>query len=201
MYSGDDHTYIWMPGDNSIGLVNPQTMVHDIIANFFGPSSEESIPFTVIASHKEKKVLGLYISSRTQEMNFVFLRSGNGFIRKSQLEILGEEGTILCLESSLDENILFAGGGTQLQLNQGIAKIFALTFDEDVEYINDLILPSSKMNTMGVSDIKRMKDCDVLFVGTKMNLFVVEWTGSHFTILNHIEDIHSCESFIYLPFF
>lgn len=190
-----------MPGDNSIGLVNPETMVHDIIANFFGSASEEIIPFTVIASHKEKKVLGLYIVSRTQEMNFVFLRSGNGFVRKSQLEVLGEEGAILCLETSVDENILFAGGGTQLQLNQGIAKIFALTFDEDVEYITDLILPSSKMNTMGVSDIKRMKDRDVLFVGTKTNLFVVEWSGSNFYILNHIEDIHSCKIFCFLIVF
>lgn len=169
-----------MPGDNSIGLVNPETMVYDVIANFFGPFSDEAIPFTVIASHKEKKVLGLYIIPRTEELNFVFLRSGNGLIRKNQTEVLGEEGTILCLETSVDENILFAGGGTQLELDQGIAKIFALTFDEDIEYITDLILPSSKMNTMGVSDIKRMQDRDVLFVGTKTNLFVVEWTGSHF---------------------
>lgn len=36
LYSGDSHIYIWMLGDGSIGLVNPDTMVYDLVANFFG---------------------------------------------------------------------------------------------------------------------------------------------------------------------
>ena len=106
------------------------------------------------------------------------------------------EGNILCMETSIDNNIVFAGGSDQIDIGQGIAKIFALTFDEDVSYINSMELPSSNMNTMGVSDIKRMIDRDVLFVGTNKSLYVIEWTGTHFEILNHIESIHTCKLYI-----
>jgi hypothetical protein len=33
----------------------------------------------------------------------------------------------------------------------------------------------------------------LLYVGTNKALFVVEWTGSHFEILNKVENIHSCK--------
>ena len=74
-----------------------------------------------------------------------------------------------------------------------MAKVFALTFDEDIDFICDIVLPNNIVNTMGVSDIKRMKGTDVLFCGTNAAIFVVEWTGSHFVILHQIEEIHSCE--------
>lgn len=99
------------------------------------------------------------------------------------------------METSIDANIIFAGGSDSMDLMVGMAKLFALTFDEDISFITSLVLPSSNMNTMGVADIKRMVDRDVLFVGTNSNLFVVEWTGTHFEILNHIEDIHTCKRF------
>jgi len=31
----------------------------------------------------------------------------------------------------------------------------------------------------------------VLIAGTRGSLFIVEWTGSHFSILNTIRDVHS----------
>lgn len=108
---------------------------------------------------------------------------------------LPKAGTVLCMETSIDANIIFAGGSDSMDLMVGMAKLFALTFDEDISFITSLVLPSSNMNTMGVADIKRMADRDVLFVGTNSNLFVVEWTGTNFEILNHIEDIHTCNFF------
>jgi len=110
------------------------------------------------------------------------------------------EGTILCMETSLDERILFAGGGTHDDLKYGKAKLFALSFDEHLDYVSDLVLPAKGANTMGVSDIKRMKDRDVLFAGTNGALFVVEWTGSHFVVLNLIENIHKCRFFDFIDF-
>lgn len=97
------------------------------------------------------------------------------------------------METSIDANIIFAGGSDNMDLSQGVAKLFALTFDEDVSYINSLVLPNTKVKTMGVADIKRMVDRDVMYVGTNSSLFVVEWTGTHFEILNQIEDVHSCK--------
>lgn len=61
LYSGDDFMYIWMPGDSSIGLVQPETMVHDLVTNFYGTQEEKVKPFTVVANHIDKKVLGMYV--------------------------------------------------------------------------------------------------------------------------------------------
>jgi hypothetical protein len=97
------------------------------------------------------------------------------------------------METSTDDKIFFAGGSSQFELTQGVAKIFAFTFDEDIDFICDLVLPNNIINTMGVSDIKRMDDTDVLFCGTNAAVFVVEWTGSHFVILTQVEEIHTCK--------
>jgi hypothetical protein len=35
------------------------------------------------------------------------------------------------METSIDDNIFFGGGSSQFELTKGVAKIFALTFDED----------------------------------------------------------------------
>ncbi len=100
------------------------------------------------------------------------------------------------METSLDDDIIFAGGGTQYEMTKGVAKVFALTFDEDLDFITDLTLPNNVIHTMGVSDIKRKKDTDVIFVGVNSAIFIIEWTGSHFEILNQIEGIHSCKYFL-----
>lgn len=97
------------------------------------------------------------------------------------------------METSTDDNIFFAGGSSQFELTRGVAKLFAITFDEDIDYICDIVLPNNIVNTMGVSDINRMKGTDVLITGTNAAIFVVEWTGSHFVILHQIEEIHSCK--------
>lgn len=81
-YTGDDLMYIWIPGDSSIGLVDPKSMVHDLVTNFYGSNKEKIIPFSVVADHKERKVLGLYIK-RNSEVWFAFLRAGEGLIRKN----------------------------------------------------------------------------------------------------------------------
>lgn len=208
LYSGDGHIYIWMLGDGSIGLVNPDTMVFDLVANFFGQPNSNVTPFTAIASQYTRKVIGLYIQDAL--IYFVFLRGDHAMIRKLQSDCLSDrkqltkniltlplDGTILCMETSMDDNIFFAGGSSQFELTKGVAKVFALTFDEDVDFICDIVLPNNIVNTMGVSDIKRMKGTDVIFCGTNAAIFVLEWTGSHFMILHQIEEIHSCK----LPFY
>lgn len=70
-----------------------------------------------------------------------------------------------------------------------------MKFDESMERVNDIILKSDKLMTMGISKIKRMEDRDVLFAGANGCLFVVEWSGSRFVLLNKVEEIHSCKYF------
>ena len=86
LYSGDNHIYIWMLGDGSIGLVNPDTMVYDLVANFFGSPRDNVTPFTAIASNYSKKVMGLYIEDAL--IYFVFLRGNQAMIRKLQSDCL-----------------------------------------------------------------------------------------------------------------
>lgn len=40
--------------------------------------------------------------------------------------------------------------------------------------------------------MRRFIDRDVLIAGVYQGIFVVEWTGTHFCILNIVEDLHSC---------
>ena len=85
LYGWADKVYIWLCGDNSIGLVNPSNFVCDLISNFFGTPSDNVMPFTVIASDRMKKAMGVYIMDRN--IAFVFL-TGKGLVRKLQRNVL-----------------------------------------------------------------------------------------------------------------
>lgn len=88
IFTGEEDRHIWMLGDNSIGIVNTDTMVHDLITNFFGQDND-ILPVTVISSLSKDKYIGLYIS-KDGEIWFVFLRESKGMLRKLQTDILGE---------------------------------------------------------------------------------------------------------------
>jgi hypothetical protein len=77
-----------MLGDGSIGLVNPDTMVYDLVANFFGGPNDNVTPFTAIGSQYTRKVIGLYIQDAL--IYFVFLRGDAAMIRKLQSDCLSD---------------------------------------------------------------------------------------------------------------
>lgn len=95
LYRNSHKIYIWMCGDNSIGLVNPNDFHCDTIQNFFGNMNDRVNPFTVIASDRMKKAMGVYTQDR--RVAFVYLGS-NGLIRKFQNQIL--QGSRILLTSS-----------------------------------------------------------------------------------------------------
>lgn len=101
---------------------------------------------------------------------------------------------ISTLETSLDDGIVFAGGIKDASGNQegGNAKIYALSFDENIEEIKSLALVIPGARPTGVLGcLNRIPDRDVLVCGVDQSVFLVEWTGSHFEILASIQDIHS----------
>ena len=68
-----------------------------------------------------------------------------------------------------------------------------MTFDEHMQLVDEIDLKSASSGSKwGVSSIRRFIDRDVLVVGTYQAIFIVEWTGTHFCILNMVEDLHSC---------
>ncbi len=86
LYRNSHKIYIWMCGDNSIGLVNPGDFQCDVIANFFGNSNDRyNNPFTVIASDRMKKAMGVYTQDR--DVAFVYLGNG-GLVRNLQNKVL-----------------------------------------------------------------------------------------------------------------
>ena len=104
------------------------------------------------------------------------------------------EGTILCLETSTYKDVFFAGGGTHYNMKKGYAKIFAISFNEKLETINSLVLQGSTQRTsMGVTSIKRVKNTNICLLGANSTLFVVNFDGCKFEIINKIEEIHSCK--------
>jgi hypothetical protein len=176
LYCGDDILFIWMLGDNSIAIANPQTLAFDLIPNFFGLPSEEITPFSTVASLYEHKLVGLYIKSSL--INIVFMRNAKTTVRKNIAEIVSQGETILCLESARQKDIFFAGGGTEFKLKNGKAKLFALSFDEEVKMKTSVILDSS--SSMGISCMKRIRDSDVLILGTNGSLFLVQYLYESF---------------------
>lgn len=88
LYQGDDYAYIWMMGDNSIAIVNPNTMVYDLVSNFFESPHEDVTPFTAICSKKSRKLLGLYM--KDNNLLLVYMSPEGRFIRKHQKDVVDE---------------------------------------------------------------------------------------------------------------
>lgn len=99
----------------------------------------------------------------------------------------------------MDDGLVFAGGSTQADISRGQAKLFALTFDENLQMVDEIELRSNNPaapSKWGVTCLRRFIDRDVLIAGVYQGVFVVEWTGTHFCILNIVEDLHSCKQAI-----
>jgi len=193
LYCGDDTLFIWMLGHNSIGITNTSTLAFDLIPDFFGPPEIEVTPFGAIASLFEHKILGLYMQDA--EIKIVLMRNGRNATRKRVSEIIPEGETILCLESSRDKDVFFAGGSTKFKLKEGKAKLFAIGFDESFALKSSIVLDGGD-SLMGVSCMKRIKDTDILLLGTNGSLYVVSFATEldrhgKFSVLYAVPDIHS----------
>jgi len=75
-----------MLGDCSIGIVNSQTMIFDLISNFFGETHEKITPLSLIASSNRKKIFGLY--TKDSEKSICFMRAGGVIIRMQETELV-----------------------------------------------------------------------------------------------------------------
>lgn len=220
-FAGDDITYIWIPGDTSVCLVDLETLVYDKVTNFLNADTGPQF-ITAVASTTQKKVLGLCYDSYQNNTisSLIFLRAGAGIIRKPLIDFskskkifpinffykvlnffflyltIFVDEVIASMETSIDDNIVFLGGMLKITdkdgyMKNGVAKIYALTFDEMMDQVSELELKLPYSTTQVVSCILRMPDKDVLICGTNLTVFIVEWTGTHFEILNHFEELHS----------
>ena len=89
LHTTDDDCFTWMPGDNSLGIVNTDNMYHDLISNFFGREHESVIPITIVSAPTQQKYMGLYITQVDGDINFAFMRKDQQICRKSQTDVIG----------------------------------------------------------------------------------------------------------------
>ena len=84
------------------------------------------------------------------------------------------------MDNSLNPDGFLGGGGSEYNMKDGEARLYAFSFNENLETLATINLRSDIKRTMGVTCIRRIANTDVLYVGTNASLFVVEWTGSKF---------------------
>lgn len=105
------------------------------------------------------------------------------------------------METSLDRNIIFCGCSTSKNIESSTGFVSALTLDNSVRLMSKIIL-ENKINgeqrnlSMGVSSISRIVGTNVLVTGVNCGICIVEWSGSHFEILNRVSNLHTCNFII-----
>lgn len=96
-----------------------------------------------------------------------------------------------CLENCIEEGIFFVGGATDSNLKESDAKVLAITFDKNMTVLDELIIRDQSEKKMAVTSMRRDRKRNVLYCGVYQDIYIVEWTGSHFCILKCIDNIHS----------
>ena len=194
IYAGSDQKYLWYSGESTLAIVNPATFSSDMIQNFFGKAGEVTMPFAAIANNSFDKYIGVYWNLVGQDEQYLSVLFGNsGIMRKKVTDINPGLPVIYSLEnSSSDANLFFAGCSNNRELQRGSAFIQAITCDKFVECIDQIELsPGDNVSRLTTGWLTRAADRDVLFAAVNQAIFVVEWTGTHFCILNYIDEIHT----------
>lgn len=76
-------------------------------------------------------------------------------------------------------------------------KLFSITFENDPKMIEEIVLKTPfEAPSKGVSYLKRIKDKQVLVAGCMSSVHVVEWTGTMFSLLNTVPNIHTSNRFL-----
>ena len=197
VHRNSDKVFTWPSGEaNVLNLVHPTTMTLDSIPGFFGRDGESVTPVSVISSSKLMKAIAISSSAGKGFFNYCV---GQGQGKLPQSSVIGPrtgcvtaEEIAICLEASMDESIFFVGGSSNTDLSKGVAKLWCLTFDDKLKILDEIELRTGANNSSwATASLRRFGDKDVLMAGTLQSLYVVEWTGTHFCVLNVVEDLHS----------
>jgi hypothetical protein len=192
VFSGCENKFLWAKGDHQLTIVDVSTFNYDAIPTFFGKSGESASAVTALAARDYGRLLGVYSLGLNHHITVVDLKVG--LVRKSAMEVNSKFPRIYTCENSFSDNkIAFLAGSTDEDLNRGHAIIQAVTFDLELQLIDDLELKSSArpQGHRAVTALARAQDRDVMFAGVANGVFVIEWTGTHLCVLNYVDDIHS----------
>lgn len=190
--------YGWFAGNEELRIVNLANGEFASVPNFFGMAGQKATPIAIALAEKERKAAGLYTVPNSSDV-FLAVLSPNGAVSRVQVDTLVKQQSrppspdfsASCLETSLDESLLFVGGACQTERGKTAAKLFALTFESVPRVVDEIDLSTGGPLVGAVHCAKRFLGKNVLLLGAHKVAVVVEWTGSHLCVLNVVDDAHS----------
>lgn len=199
-HGNSDSYYGWYVGNSALNLVDTSTFNFSTINGFFGAQSESNIPYAVVTSQKNSKVAGIYINNTSGVEHFA-VANGSGTVGRQQVPVVlthtrssglsNVEPSAKCIETNLDETILFVGGSSNSDTTAEAPIVFALTYNNNVTEVDQIDLSAGGKYTGPICAIKRFSGKNVFLAAGRRFAMIVEWTGSHLCLLNIIEDAHT----------
>ena len=188
-------TFVWMCGDNSIGLVNPKSGKCLLIPNFFGEKSEGPLPVCAVADSPGARVAGVYCNRAGSWACFL----ADGAVSRQSFAGLyrslgrgGAQFTPNCLEQSRDETSLLVAGTKTDEAGAAVCCLVPLWFERRLGAAEplDLTIPSYA-GRWAVAALRRLESDDAVVVGCFQALFIVGWKGRTLSVLGRIDHLHS----------
>ena len=104
------------------------------------------------------------------------------------LDIVPEMEAWICLEVSVEDDVLFIGGASSSDFNTSEAYILALTFNESADVIKVQNFPKETKLRV-INSLRRHPEGNILFAGCKGYLAVLFWYEGEFILINRIKNI------------
>ncbi len=187
--------FVWMCGDNSIGLVNPKSQQCLLIPHFFGETSEGVTPVCAVSDSTGERVAGVYCNHAGSWL--CYLADGS-ISRQSFASVFRSfdqrraQFTPNCLEVSRDESLLFVAGTRLDEAGAAVCCLLALQFDRSLRASHSLDLTTpSFAGRWAVAAMRRLDHDDAVLVGCFQSLLVVGWTGQSMAVLSRIDHLHT----------
>lgn len=99
--------------------------------------------------------------------------------------------SVKCIETNLEESLLFVGGCSNSDYGAPTPIVFAVTYNNNPYEVDQIDLSSGGKFTGPIVTIKRFQGKNVFLAAGHKFAMVLEWTGSHLCLLNIIEDAHT----------
>lgn len=167
--SEDNNHLLWLRSKHEVSIVTFHDFSARHIHNFWNFKGAYANATSVIISSDAKKVAGIGFvrvsqSSVSQIQTIHVYDGGDGVSIFEANEIHPEVKAWICMEVSVDDDVIFLGAAGSNKFTEGDAFLFALTFDENAETVGEVRYGADK-GFHCVNAIRRHTEGNILFVG------------------------------------
>jgi len=183
---------VWIKGGRTLGLVDPESFEVREVSNAFDCMEGGSLIIIAVLAGAQGNLMCLVSNRGLLYLLFYSFSQKTAFPRAFQ-EVTGQgRDNAFCLEHALEDGLFFLGGATDSNLKESDAKLLAVSFDKNMAVLDELIIRDQSEKKMAVTTMRRDRKRNVLYCGVYQDIYIVEFTGTHFCILKCIDNIHSC---------